>query len=97
PGVEPVMPGGLAGAVLDLDLGDAALDADAARGAQQQLVQLAADQRGDQLQRLEKSLLRLERSNLQVLTLLQQLVSALSRRKPGAEKASADEGKEGAR
>ena len=56
-----------------------------------------ADQRGDQLQRLEKSLLRLERSNLQVLTLLQQLVSALSRRKPGAEKASADEGKEGAR
>ena len=97
PGVEPAMPGGLAGAVLDLDLGDAALDADAARGAQQQLVQLAADQRGDQLQRLEKSLLRLERSNLQVLTLLQQLVSALSRRKPGAEKASADEGKEGAR
>jgi hypothetical protein len=91
------MPGGLAGAVLDLDLGDAALDADAARGAQQQLVQLAADQRGDQLQRLEKSLLRLERSNLQVLTLLQQLVSALSRRKPGAEKAPADEGKEGAR
>ncbi len=97
PGVEPAMPGGLAGAVLDLDLGDAALDADAARGAQQQLVQLAAAPRGDPHQRREKRLQRQERSNLQVQALLQQLVSALSRRKPGAEKASADEGKEGAR
>ena len=96
PGAEPVLPGGLAGAVLDVDLGDATLAADTARDAHKQLVQLAADQRGDQLQRLEKSLLRLERSNLQVLTLLQQLVSALSRRAPGADKAPAEEGREAA-
>ena len=48
-----------------------------------QLARLSADQRGDQIQRLERGLLRLERSNLQVLALLQQLVAAV--KKPGDE------------
>jgi hypothetical protein len=47
------------------------------------LRRLSADQRGDQLQRLERSMLRLERSNLQTLALLQQLVAAV--KKPGDE------------
>jgi putative secretion ATPase (PEP-CTERM system associated) len=83
-GREPVLPGGLAGAVLDvdLDLNQAKLDAAQADGMSQQLAQIAADQRGDQLQRLERGLLRLERTNVQVLTLLQQLVQAL--KKPDA-------------
>jgi len=49
----------------------------------QQIASLTADQRGDQLQRLEKSLLRLERINVQTLNMLQQLVSAV--KKPTAE------------
>lgn len=93
-GAEPLMPGGLAGAAIDLELD---LDPDAARDAldpataedmTRQLAQLTADQRGDQLQRLEKSLLRLERSNLQVLALLQQLVQLLQKKGDG-EKSSA--------
>ncbi len=80
-GREPVLPGGLAGAVLDvdLDLSQAKLDAAQADGMSQQLAQIAADQRGDQMQRLERGLLRLERTNVQVLTLLQQLVQALKK------------------
>jgi hypothetical protein len=78
---DPNLPGGLAGAVLevDLDLSQAKLDAAQADGMSQQLAQIAADQRGDQLQRLERGLLRLERTNVQVLTLLQQLVQALKK------------------
>lgn len=50
-----------------------------ADAALRQLSALAADQRGDQLQRLERSLLRLERINLQTLALLQKLVAAVSK------------------
>ncbi|MBL8307397.1 MAG: AAA family ATPase [Rubrivivax sp.] len=80
-GGEPVMPGGLAGAVLDLDLSQVQLSASDAEAMSQQLASLAADQRGDQLQRLEKSLLRLERTNLQILALMQKFVEAV--KKPG--------------
>jgi general secretion pathway protein A len=38
---------------------------------------LTADQRADQLQRLERSLLRLERINVQTLALMQKLVNAV--------------------
>ncbi len=76
-GGEPVMPGGMAGAVLDLDLSQVQINAEEAENMSQQLAALAADQRGDQLQRLEKSLLRLERTNVQILQMMQKLVGAL--------------------
>ena len=74
---EPLMPGGLAGAVLDLDLTQLKLDPETAENLSRQIDALAADQRGDQLQRLERGLLRLERINVQTLSLLQSLVKAL--------------------
>ena len=76
---EPVMPGGMAGAVLDLDLSLLKLAAEEAQDMSQQIAALSADQRGDQLQRLERGLLRLERVNLQTLTLLQKLVDAVKK------------------
>jgi general secretion pathway protein A len=78
---EPSMPGGLAGAKLDLDLSQLNLSAEDADNMQKQIAALTADQRGDQLQRLERSLLRLERINVQTLNMLQKLVGAL--KKPG--------------
>ena len=78
---EPLMPGGMAGAVLDLDLSQIKLNAEEVDGMNQQIAALAADQRGDQLQRLERGLLRLERINVQTLTMLQKLVAAV--KKPG--------------
>ena len=63
--------------VLDLDLSKLKVEPEEAEGMSRQLAQLAADQRGDQLQRLERSLLRLERINVQTLALLQKLVGAL--------------------
>ena len=64
---------------LDVDLGQLQLDPADADTMGRQLGRLAAEQRGDQIQRLERGLLRLERSNLQVLALLQQLVSAVKK------------------
>ncbi|MCU0968982.1 MAG: XrtA-associated ATPase [Rubrivivax sp.] len=72
-----------ASAELDLDLTKLKVDPAEAEAMSRQLAQLTADQRGDQLQRLERSLLRLERINVQTLGLLQKLVAALA--KPGAE------------
>ena len=76
---EPTMPGGLAGAALDVDVGKLRLDPEEAEGLSRQLASLTADQRGDQLQRLERSLLRLERINLQTLATLQKLVNAVKK------------------
>ncbi len=76
-GGEPLLPGGLAGAALDLDLTQLKLDPQTAENLSRQIDALAADQRGDQLQRLERGLLRLERINVQTLSLLQALVKAL--------------------
>jgi general secretion pathway protein A len=81
-GGEPSMPGGLAGEALDVDLTQLKLSAEEAEGMSRQLADLAADQKGDQLQRLERSLLRLERINVQTLTMLQKLVAAV--KKPGS-------------
>ena len=64
---------------LDLDLTRPSLDAADAEAATRQLAALTADQRSDQLQRLERSLLRLERINLQTLSLMQKLVQAMSK------------------
>ena len=48
-----------------------------------QIAALGADQRSDQLQRLERSVLRLERMNVQTLGMLKKLVNAV--KKPGDE------------
>jgi len=81
-GGDPLLPGGLAGASLDIDLGDAKLDAAEADSMKKQIAQLSADQRLDQMQRLERSLLRLERINVQTLTMLGKLVAAMQAKKP---------------
>ncbi|MDP3086380.1 MAG: XrtA-associated ATPase [Rubrivivax sp.] len=77
--------GGAAAAVaqeLDVDLSKLKLDISEAEAMSKQLASLTADQRGDQLQRLERSLLRLERINVQTLSMLQKLVNAV-KKNPG--------------
>jgi general secretion pathway protein A len=78
-----------AGAALavDVDLGQL-LEPAEAEAMSKQIDALAADQRSDQLQRLERSLLRLERINLQTLSALKKLVNA-SKRQAAAEPAVA--------
>ncbi len=66
-------------AALDVDLGKLLLDPAAADTMSRQLSRLATEQSGDQIQRLERGLLRLERTNLQMLAMLQQLVNAVKR------------------
>ncbi len=44
-----------------------------------QLANLSAEQNGDRLQRLERSMLRLERVNLEILAMLQKLVTTFKR------------------
>ena len=68
-----------AAAVLDVDLSKLQLDPAAAGTMSRDLGRLATEQRGDQLQRVERGLLRLERTNLQLLAMLQQLVSAVKK------------------
>jgi general secretion pathway protein A len=63
---------------LDVDLTRLKLDAPSGDAVQRQLARLSAEQRLDQLQRLERSLLRLERINVQTLSLLQKLVGAVT-------------------
>ncbi|HNT38718.1 MAG TPA: XrtA-associated ATPase [Rubrivivax sp.] len=64
---------------LDVDLSRLKLEPHEAETMNRQLAALTADQRGDQLQRLERSLLRLERINVQTLAMLQKLVNAARR------------------
>ena len=64
---------------LDVDLNRIKLELPEAEAMSNQLASLAKDQRGDQLQRLERSLLRLERINLQTLATLQKLVNSISK------------------
>ncbi len=64
---------------MDVDLSRIKLDPADAEAASKQIAALTADQRGDQLQRLERSMLRLERINLQTLAVLQKLVNSISR------------------
>ena len=68
-----------AAAVTALDLSDIKLPAEAATSMSRQLDTLVAEQRLDQLQRLERSVLRLERLNVQMLALLQKLVGAVKK------------------
>ena len=62
---------------LDVDLSQLQLDPAAADTLSRQIGRISSAQRGDQIQRLERGLLRLERTNLQVLAMLQQLVNAV--------------------
>ena len=55
------------------------LGSEEANSMSKQIAALTADQRGDQLQRLERGLLRLERINVQTLGLLQKLVEAVKK------------------
>ena len=64
-------------AMLDIDLSRIKLTPEAAAGMSGQLATLVAEQRLDQLQRLERSVLRLERLNLQTFGLLQKLVNSV--------------------
>ena len=63
--------------VPDIDLSRINLAPEAAQQMSGQLATLMAEQRLDQLQRVERSVLRLERQNVQVISLLQKLVSAV--------------------
>ena len=76
---DPNMPGGMAGALLDVDLGAVQMGAQELDAMSQQIAALTADQRGDQLQRLERSLLRLERINVQTLAMLTKLVESVKK------------------
>jgi putative secretion ATPase (PEP-CTERM system associated) len=64
---------------LDVDLSKLQLDPAAADTMSRQLSKLSSEHRGDQLQRLERGMLRLERTNVQLLALMQQLVSGLKK------------------
>jgi general secretion pathway protein A len=76
--------GGAPGAVLDLDLSQIKLEGADAEAMSQQIAALSADQKGDQLQRLERGLLRLERINVQTLAMMQQLVAGLKKPEGGS-------------
>jgi putative secretion ATPase (PEP-CTERM system associated) len=67
---------------LDLDFSRAKIAPALADSMGKQLARLSAEQRLDQMQRLERSLLRLERINVQTLSMMQKLVSGLKRAGP---------------
>jgi hypothetical protein len=69
----------MAEVMTDVDLSKIKLTSEAAKGMSRQLDTLVAEQRLDQLQRLERSVLRLERLNVQTLSLLQKLVASVKK------------------
>ena len=71
--------GSVGGMPLDLDLSKLKVEPSVADSMNKQLSRLSAEQRLDQMQRLERSLLRLERINVQTLSMLQKLVSAVKK------------------
>jgi len=76
-------------AALDVDLDRMQLEPESADAMARQIGRLGQEQRVDQLQRLERSMMRLERTNLQILKLLQQLVLGLKKPGTGAPAVSA--------
>ncbi|MBI3366900.1 MAG: AAA family ATPase [Burkholderiales bacterium] len=71
------------GAAVGLDLSQAKLDPQTAESLTRQLATLTGEQRSDQLQRIERGMLRLERTNLQILALLQKLVTSVKKPEDG--------------
>ena len=67
----------LRSASLEVDLSRLDLQPGAAESISSLLGDLSAEQQGDRLQRLERSLLRLERIGLETLSALQRLVNAI--------------------
>ena len=65
----------------DIDLSNLQLDDDLANGLSKKIDDLGAERHDDRLMRLERSLLRLERCNLEILTMMQKLVIAAKRAK----------------
>ena len=64
---------------LDVDVSRLSLEAGTADAFSQHLGSLTGTQTGDRLQRLERSLLRLEQTHLDTLELLKKLVAAVRR------------------
>lgn len=72
-----VAPGAkLPGMLLDDTAGSLQFDIEALQGMDVQISELDQEQQGDRLQRLERSLLRLERMNLELLGMMKKLVVA---------------------
>ncbi len=67
----------------DIDLSSLQIETELADGIARKIDSLGAERQGDRLMRLERSLLRLERVNLEILAMLQKLVLAV--RKPVGE------------
>ena len=67
------------GALVDIDLAKLQGTGALVDGFSSQLASLGAEQQGDRLQRLERSMLRLERVNLEILAMLQKFVTSLRR------------------
>jgi general secretion pathway protein A len=63
--------------MIDIDLAKLQGIASYGDGFSSQLANLSAEQYGDRLQRLERSMLRLERVNLEILSMLQKFVAAV--------------------
>jgi general secretion pathway protein A len=63
----------------DIDLSNLQFESDMAEGMSKKLDGLTAERYSDRLLRLERSLLRLERVNLEILTMMQKLVSAVKK------------------
>ena len=65
--------------LVDIDLAKLQGAGALADGFSSQLANLGAEQQGDRIARLERSMLRLERVNLEILAMLQKLVASLKR------------------
>jgi general secretion pathway protein A len=73
------------GSSFDIDLSSLQLEPDLADGISRKIDGLSVERYGDRLLRLERSLLRLERVNLEVLTTLQKLVAAVKKAPKGSQ------------
>ncbi len=65
--------------LVDIDLAKLQNAGSLVDGFSSQLASLGAEQQGDRIARLERSMLRLERVNLEILAMLQKLVTSLKR------------------
>ena len=65
--------------LVDIDLAKLQGTGSLVDGFSNQLANLGAEQQGDRLQRLERSMLRLERVNLEILAMMQKFVASLRR------------------
>ncbi len=63
----------------DIDLSNLQFDSELVDGVSKKVDSLGSERHGDRLMRLERSLLRLERVNLEILTMIQKLVLAARR------------------